>query len=84
MCMAKNGRQMMSHLPLKATLLLHTVHLLSQCRVEVDFAQGKFKKFPFSKVNIPYLAPNFVLVKPFSSYFFKKCILVQQRMVFSL
>ena len=48
MCMAKNGRQMMSHLPLKATLLLHTVvHLLSQCTLEVDFAQEKFKNISF-------------------------------------
>ena len=46
--MAKNGRQMMSHLPLKATLLLHTVvHLLSQCTLEVDFAQEKFKNISF-------------------------------------
>ena len=54
MCMAKKGRQMMSHLPLKATLLLHTVvHLLSQCTLEVDFAQEKFKNISFFSGKYP-------------------------------
>ena len=43
MCMAKNGRQMMSHLTLKATPLLHTVHVQTQCTVE-DFLILSFAK----------------------------------------
>ena len=43
MCMAKNGRQMMSHLTLKATPLLHTVHVQTQCTVE-DFPILSFCK----------------------------------------
>ena len=43
MCMAKNGRQMMSHLTLKATPLLHTVHVQTQCTVE-DFPILSFAK----------------------------------------
>ena len=41
--MAKNGRQMMSHLTLKATPLLHTVHVQTQCTVE-DFPILSFCK----------------------------------------
>ena len=35
---------------------------------------GQKKEHMIAKVNIPYQAPNIVLVMPFSTHFFKKYI----------